>query len=93
MSDDARAELDALRADLGDTMEELAARVDVPARVRARRDEAAVLARTRLARARATLDERAPAVAATVREQPGIVAAAAVATVTAAVLVARRRSG
>ena len=47
-----RAELDAKRAQLGDTVEELAHRVDVPAQVKARKDDA--VARLQDARAEAT---------------------------------------
>ncbi len=68
-AEEKRADLAALRADLGDTVETLAHRVDVPAQVRERRDVA-------VARARAAFDEKAPQV---VRERPAWVAAAVVA--------------
>ena len=79
-----RAELEELRADVGSTVEELAHRVDVPARARAKRDEVTaravatrdeVVARTRTGaqQALAAVDEKAPAVGRTVREQPAIV--------------------
>lgn len=79
---DRRAAVEELRADLGETVSELAQRVDVPARVQARREELT-------AQARSALDRHAPQV---VRERPGAVTAAAVAAVLAAVVVARVRA-
>ncbi len=86
--DEQRADLDAVREQLGETVEELSRRVDVPARVRARRDEA-------LARAR-RFAEQARAVAARVpvppvlRQNAGFVAAG-VGILLAGLLVRRRR--
>jgi transposase-like protein len=82
--DELREELVELRAELGDTVEELAHRVDVPARVRAKRDETATRVRAKLdettvwlqkqfAQARAVLAETATGVEATLRDRPGLV--------------------
>lgn len=73
---DRRTEIDELRHELGDTVAELAHRVDVPARVRARRDESADRTRVRLARARTALEEKAPPVGRAVRDRPALVAGA-----------------
>lgn len=85
-----RADMEELRGELGDTVEELTHRVDVPARVRARREETAERTRAQVARARSALDEKAPAVGAAVREQPAVFAGALLSAVVALLLVRRR---
>ena len=84
-----RAAVEELRADLGATVSELAQRVDVPARVQARREELTAQARDGVDRARSAVDRHAPRV---VRERPGAVTAAAVAAVLAVVVVSRVRA-
>lgn len=60
-----RAEIRELRAELSGTVEELAHRVDVPARARARKDETLQLLRERLTQARTWAEENpVPAAAA-----------------------------
>lgn len=84
-----RSDIDELRADLGDTVEELAHRVDVPARVRAKREETTEQVQQQLTQARALVAEKAPAAQAAVREQPAI--AGAIALVLSYLLVSRLR--
>ena len=85
-----RADMEELRGELGDTVQELVHRVDVPARVRAQREETATRARAQLARAQSALDEKAPAVSAAARERPGVFAGALLSTLAALLLVLRR---
>lgn len=86
---DRRAAVEELREDLGATVSELAQRVDVPARVQARRQELTAQARDGVRRARTAVDRHAPQV---VRERPGAVTAAAVAAVLAVIVAARLRA-
>ena len=81
-----RADVQDVRAELGDTVTELTHRLDVPARVRAGRDDVVV-------RAQEMLDDRAPAVGRAVRDQPGAVLGALVALPLLLVVWRRRRSG
>ncbi|GAA3236923.1 hypothetical protein GCM10017691_35600 [Pseudonocardia petroleophila] len=89
--EDKRAAIEDLRAELGDTVSELAHRVDVPSRVKARGEEVTAQAKAGLERAQTALDENAPQVGRVVRERPGSVAAAAVAAVLAVLVVNRLR--
>ncbi|MBW0116678.1 DUF3618 domain-containing protein [Pseudonocardia abyssalis] len=89
--EDKRAAIEELRADLGDTVSELAHRVDVPARVKARGEEVTAQAKAGLGRAQSVLDDNAPQVGQVVRERPGSVAAAALAAVLAVLVVTRLR--
>lgn len=86
-----RADLDELREDLGDTVEALARRIDVPARVQARREEVTAQAKEQLHRAQEVLEEKAPPVGRAVREQPGTVTAAVAAVLVAAFVASRIR--
>jgi hypothetical protein len=70
-----REELGTLRAELGDTVEELAHRVDVPSRVRAKREETTARVQEQVTQARAVLVEKAPTVDAAVRDQRTLIAA------------------
>jgi transposase-like protein len=85
-----RADMDELRGELGDTVAELAHRLDVPAQIRAGRDATAARARGQLERVRATLDQKAPPVGRASREQPVLVAAGLLALVALVVRQARR---
>ena len=78
-----RVDLEELREELGETVTELTHRADVPARVRARREET-------VARAKALVAEKAPAVRAAGRS-PAVLAAGAAGVLTLLVLVVRRR--
>lgn len=84
-----RRDLDALRTGLGETVEELAHRADVPARVRSRRDQATEQVRQQVARARAAVAEKAPVARDTVRDNPALTGA--VTLVLSYLLVARLR--
>lgn len=84
-----RGDIGELRADLGDTVEELAHRVDVPSRVRAKREETTEQVQQQLTQARALVAEKAPAAQTAVREQPAI--AGAIALVLSYLLVSRLR--
>jgi hypothetical protein len=90
-----RQDLDELRGELGDTVEELANRVDVPARARAARDETVQRARRQVAHVQDVVAQRAPGAAATVRERPGLVGGIAGLVLVLLVLggIRRRRAG
>jgi hypothetical protein len=76
---DPRREVDELRAELGDTVEELAHRVDVPTRLREKRTETVQRAQAQVTHAREVVAQRAPAVEGALREHPGLVGGGAVA--------------
>ncbi len=80
-----RAELEELRSDVGDTVAELTARVDVPARVRAETQRT-------LDRARQVVAEKSPIVQNAVRERPVPVAAIAGGAQLVVILLIIRRS-
>jgi hypothetical protein len=80
-----RAELEELRSDVGDTVAELTARVDVPARVRAETQRT-------LDRARQVVAEKSPIVQNAVRERPVPVAAIAGGALLVVILLIIRRS-
>jgi hypothetical protein len=84
-----REELDTLRAELGETVEELAHRVDVPARVRAKREETTARVQEQVVQAREVIAEKAPTVEAALRDRPGLVAG--IALVLSYLLVSRLR--
>jgi ElaB/YqjD/DUF883 family membrane-anchored ribosome-binding protein len=73
-TDELRRDLDEVRAELGETVEELAHRADVPARVRAKRDEMTAQARLQVAHAKEVVAEKAPVVKQAARERPWLVA-------------------
>jgi hypothetical protein len=84
-----REDLGTLRAELGDTVEELAHRVDVPSRVRAKREETTARVQEQVTQARAALAEKAPTVDAAVRDQRTLIAA--ISLVLSYLLVSRMR--
>lgn len=86
-----RGELGELRAELGETVEALAHRVDVPARVRARREEATDRVQQQVTQAREVLAQKAPQVENAVRERPAVVGGIALALVVLLVNRLRRR--
>lgn len=69
-----RRDLEAQRAQVGDTVAELADRADVPARVRARREETTQQVKAQVARGRGMLAEKAPGVDRAIDERPGMLA-------------------
>ncbi|QYN32060.1 DUF3618 domain-containing protein [Pseudonocardia sp. DSM 110487] len=62
-----------LRTELGDTVEELVHRVDVPQRLREKRAEATERVQAQVAHAREVMAEKAPAVEDAVRQRPLVV--------------------
>lgn len=68
-----RSDLGELRAELGDTVEELAHRVDVPARLRAKKEETTERVQVQVAQAREVIAEKAPEVQQAMRERPAVV--------------------
>lgn len=86
-----RAELEELREELGETVTELAHRVDVPARVRARREETVARAKAVGDQAKALVTEKAPAVRAAAERSPAVLAAGAAGVLLLLVLLVRRR--
>jgi MYXO-CTERM domain-containing protein len=92
-----------LREEVGETVGELAARLDVPARVQgsrdeavakvqARKDDAVAAVRQQADRARAVVADKAPAVATTVQSKSGALAGVAAVLVLVLLVVRRRRS-
>ncbi|MHA6625610.1 DUF3618 domain-containing protein [Pseudonocardia sichuanensis] len=71
---DTRREVEELRSELGDTVEELAHRVDVPARLREKRAETTERVQAQVTHAREVVAERAPAAQEALRERPALVA-------------------
>ncbi|MCW2716400.1 DUF3618 domain-containing protein [Pseudonocardia sp.] len=86
-----RDDLGELRAQLGDTVEELAHRADIPARARATKDQTVQRLQEQVAKARDVVDEKARALRSAVQEQPTIVAAAGVVLVLLLTRSVRRR--
>jgi len=75
--DELRADLGELRVELGETVQELAQRVDVPAQVRAKREEATELVQQQVAHARKVVQDTVPAVERLLHGRRGVVAAGA----------------
>lgn len=71
---DPQREVEELRTELGDTVQELAHRVDVPSRMREKRAETTERVQAQVSHARETVAERAPAAQAALRERPALVA-------------------
>jgi hypothetical protein len=69
----AERDVEQLRAELGDTVEELVHRVDVPQRLREKRDEATELVQAQVAHAREVVVEKAPAIEDALRRRPLVV--------------------
>ncbi|GAA5134258.1 DUF3618 domain-containing protein [Pseudonocardia adelaidensis] len=66
-------DVEQLRAELGDTVEELVHRADVPQRLREKRAETAERVQAQVAHAREVVTEKAPAVENAVRQRPLVV--------------------
>jgi hypothetical protein len=62
-----------LRAELGDTVEELVHRADVPQRLREKRDEATEKVQAQVAHVREVVVEKAPAIEDALRRRPLVV--------------------
>jgi hypothetical protein len=90
LDDELRQDIEARRAEVGDTVAELATRLDVPARVRAGREDVAAAVRARTRTAGSTARRAAGQARSTASERPAVVGAAVLAVLV--VLLARRRS-
>jgi Protein of unknown function (DUF3618) len=88
--DELRADLEELRGELSETVTELTHRVDVPARVRARREETVARAKAVGDQAKALVAEQAPAVRAAAGRSPAAFAAGAAGVLLLLVLLIRR---
>ena len=66
-------DVEQLRAEIGDTVEELVHRVDVPQRLREKRDEATERVQAQVAHAREVVVEKAPAIEDALRRRPLVV--------------------
>ncbi len=73
---EAQREVEELRAELGDTVEELVHRVDVPQRLREKRAETTERVQAQAAHAREVVAAKAPAVQSALRERPLVVGGA-----------------
>jgi ElaB/YqjD/DUF883 family membrane-anchored ribosome-binding protein len=91
LSNEERQHVDDLREEVGDSIAELASRLDVKSRVAERKDDAVAAAHQRVDRARAAAADTAVAAKDTARENPGLVAGAAAAVLVVVVLLLRRR--
>jgi hypothetical protein len=78
---DPQRDVEDLRAEIGDTVQELTHRVDVPARLREKRAETTERVHTQVAHAREVVAEKAPAVQASLRERPALLGGIAAALV------------
>jgi gas vesicle protein len=74
-------DVEELRAEIGDTVEELTHRVDVPARLREKRAETTERVHAQVTQAREVIAEKAPEVQAALRERPALVGGIAAALV------------
>jgi hypothetical protein len=79
-----------LRAEIGDTVQELTHRVDVPARLREKRAETTERVHAQVTQAREVIVEKAPGVQAALRERPALLGGIAAAL---AYLLLRRLRG
>jgi hypothetical protein len=69
----AQRDVEELRAELGETVEELVHRVDVPTRVREKRAEVTHRVQAQVSHAREVAAQKAPAVESALRERPAVV--------------------
>jgi uncharacterized protein DUF3618 len=72
-SPSAERDVEELRAELGETVEELVHRVDVPQRLREKRAETTERVQAQVTHAREVVAEKAPAVQSALRERPAVV--------------------
>lgn len=87
---DPQRDVEDLRAEIGDTVQELTHRADVPARLREKRAETTERVHTQVSHAREVVAEKAPAVQGALRERPALVGGIAAAL---AYLLLRRLRG
>jgi hypothetical protein len=86
-----RRDVEELRTELGDTVEELVHRVDVPQRLREKRAETSERVQARATHAREIVAARAPAVQNALRDRPLVVGGALAALLFLLVRSSRRR--
>jgi hypothetical protein len=72
-SPSAERDVEELRAELGETVEELVHRVDVPQRLREKRAETTERVQAQVTHAREVVAEKAPVVQSALRERPAVV--------------------
>ena len=91
LSQEERAHVDDLREELGDSVAELASRLDVKARVTMKKDEAVATVHQEVGRARSVVADGVTTAKDTAQQRPGVLAAVAAALLLLVLLVARRR--
>ena len=84
-------DVEQLRTELGETVQELAHRADVPQRLREKRAETTERVQAQVAHAREVVAQKAPAVESAVRERPLVVGGVLAALLLLFVRSARRR--
>ena len=91
LSQEDRQHVDDVRAEVGDSLAELASRFDVKARMAERKDEAVATVSGQVDRARTAVAGGAATAKDTARQRPAVVAGAAAAVVALLVILLRRR--
>jgi MYXO-CTERM domain-containing protein len=91
LSNEDRQHVDDLREEVGDSLAELKARLDVKARVAERKDEAVAAVHRHVDRARHVAVDRTASAKDTAAEKPGLVAGIAAALLVLLLVVLRRR--
>jgi hypothetical protein len=86
-----RFHVDDLREELGDSVAELASRLDVKGRMSIKKDEAVAAVRQEVGRARSVVTDGMSTAKDTAQQRPGILAAVSAALLVLVLLVARRR--
>jgi hypothetical protein len=89
--DTAQRDVEQLRAEVGETVEELVHRVDVPQRLREKRAETTERVQAQVAHARDVVAEKSPAVQGALRDRPLVVGGALAALLLLFVRSMRRR--
>lgn len=91
LSQEERFHVDDLREELGDSVAELASRLDVKSRMSIKKDEAVAAVHHEVGRARSVVTDGMSTAKDTAQQRPGILAAVAAALLVLVLLVARRR--
>ena len=91
LSQEERFHVDDLREELGDSVAELASRLDVKGRMSIKKDEAVAAVHQEVGRARSIVTDGMSTAKDTAQRRPGILAAVAAALLVLVLLVARRR--
>jgi len=93
LSNEDRQHVDDLREEVGDSVAELAARLDVKTRLTEKKDDAVATMHQQVDRARTAVAEGAVAAKDTARQKPGMAAAVVAAVLVLLLIVLRRRRG